>query len=249
MIEIRKARKQFGTQVVFENLDLTINKGESVFVIGKSGTGKSVLLKSIVGLLKLDAGEVWLDGNEISALPEDKLHPVRKKCGYLFQQPALLDSLTIYENLAFGLRAHRICETEEGVGQRIRTVLDAVHVGDEWLNCFPPELSFGLQKRVSVARALSVDPEYLLFDEPTTGLDPVLTRLITEMISELSKSGRVTSVVVSHDLQCAFRAADRIVLLDNGGVTLDVTPLKFQASTHPLAQAFVREAKERMYVE
>jgi len=244
MIEIRHASKGFQGKSVLKNINLAINTGDLVYVIGRSGSGKSVLLKSIVGLLPLDSGEIWIDEIEISRFSEEELHPIRKRCGYVFQKPALLDSLSVYENLAFGLKAYT---NQADRDQKIKASLAMVQLGEKYLLKYPPELSFGLLKRVSIARALVRSPDALLFDEPTTGLDPALTRVITDLISKLTGRQKMTGVVVSHDLHCALSSADRIVLLEDGKVALDATPVDFQKSKVPLAMAFLKEANLRSW--
>ena len=247
LISIRSAVKSFSGHSVLNGIDLNIKDGELVFVIGRSGTGKSVLLKAIVGLVRLDSGSISVGPDEVTELTEQELHAVRQRCGYVFQQPALLDSLTVYENLAFGLRAHRLCETPAAIMTRIHEVLSQVHLPTRVLPSYPPELSFAFQKRASIARALALSPKYLLFDEPTTGLDPALTVVINQLISELRKNLGVTALVVSHDLHCALEIADRIVLLDQGQIVLDATPEQLKSANLPLAQKFLREARARQY--
>ena len=244
MIRFRKVTKRFGQKLVLDAIDFTIRDGEIVFVMGKSGTGKSVLLKNIVGLLRPDSGEIWVDDTEVSHLAETDYYEVRKKCGMVFQFPALLDSLTVFDNVAFGLRAHRMVEEGESLRVKVEEKLRVVGLGSEILLRFPPELSFGLQKRVSIARTLAVDPGTLLFDEPTTGMDPVGTNAINHLIQDLSRRLNVTSVVVSHDMHCALDIADRIFLLDGGSVLVDGTPQEILRSHEPLVEQFVRAARE-----
>lgn len=245
MIEFRKVSKRFGGKIVLDQMDLTFNDGEIIFIIGKSGMGKSVLLKHIVGLLRPDAGEIWIDGLEATRLKEEDYYPVRKKCGMVFQFPALLDSLTVFENIAFGVRAHRLVTTEAEVASLVEEKLSLVNLGKQYLSSYPTELSYGMQKRVSIARTLAVSPSYLLFDEPTTGLDPVTTSFINDLIQRLSRKLSVTSVVVSHDMHCALAIADKIYLLNRGKVVAAGTPDEMRASTSLLAQDFLKEAKER----
>lgn len=247
MIEFRKLTKSFGGKKVLNGIDLVVRDGEIVFIMGKSGTGKSVLLKNIVGLLHPDSGEIRIDGETVSGLSELAYFPIRKKCGMVFQYPALLDSLTVYENVAFGIRAHRLCEEEEGVRQMVREKLRLVHLDDKMLSRYPSELSFGIQKRVSIARTLAVGPKTLLFDEPTTGLDPVGTGTINRLILNLSRDLKVTAVVVSHDMHCALDIADRILVLDQGSILEAGTPMEIIASRVPLVAAFVKAAKEHRY--
>jgi phospholipid/cholesterol/gamma-HCH transport system ATP-binding protein len=240
VISIRNITKRFGDRAVLDGISLDVAAGEILFIIGKSGTGKSVLLKNIVGLMRPDAGEIWVNGEEISRFSERDYLKVRRKCGLVFQSPALLDSLSVAENVAFGLRAHRVYETESGVQERVTEVLRSVGLNTKVKVRLPGELSFGMQKRVSLARSLALAPEYLLYDEPTTGLDPVAMRSINELIRTLARDLNVTSVVVSHDMPCALDIADRIVCLDGGKVAEIGTPHEIRQSSHPVVQAFLR---------
>jgi phospholipid/cholesterol/gamma-HCH transport system ATP-binding protein len=239
MIEYKNLTKSFGSKVVLNGISLFVDRAAIVFVLGTSGTGKSVLLKNTVGLMKPDAGEIWIDGLEISKLSEQELGPVRKKCGMVFQHPALFDSLTVYDNIAFGLRKHYGLPEDE-IATRVKKFLGLVNLsGIE--NKKPPEISFGMQKRVSLARTLAVEPTILLFDEPTTGLDPITTNAINQMIYDLSRRLATTSIVVSHDMHCAINIADRIIVLDQGFIVAEGTPYELTNSTHPLVQDFLRE--------
>ncbi|MEZ4750650.1 MAG: ATP-binding cassette domain-containing protein [Bdellovibrionota bacterium] len=227
--------------------DLEIGPGEIVFVIGKSGTGKSVLLKHIVGLLRPDAGEVYFDGEPTSGKPESEWYRIRKQCGMVFQHPALLDSLTVLENVAFGLRAHRMVKTESEIREAVAAQLETVNLNADIMDRFPPELSFAVQKRVSLARTLAISPDVLLFDEPTTAQDPVATRAINELIKRLARSLGVSCLVVSHDMHCALAIADRIVMLDAGKAVAEGTPKQMLAEKQPLVAGFMKEAKERLF--
>lgn len=239
MIRLVDLKKDFSGREVLKGLNLEIKAGQIVFVLGTSGTGKSVLLKLLVGLLKPTSGRIEIDGREITGLSEDELQSVRKKCGMVFQHPALFDSLTIFENVAFGLRKHSKLD-EAAIRQRVRECLDLVHLEDvEQL--LPQELSYGMQKRVSLARTLAVQPEILLFDEPTTGLDPVTTQAINKLIQELSRKLKTTSVVVSHDMICALQIADQIIVLDQGSIVESGTVAEVQQSRVPLVQDFLAE--------
>ncbi len=243
MIEFRKVSKHFGEKAVLRELSFRIGSGEIVFVLGRSGVGKSVLLKHIVGLLRPDSGEVWVDGTQVSRLPEEAFFPIRKLCGMVFQFPALLDSLSIFDNVAFGLRAHRLCPPEQEE-ERVTELLARVHLGREIGWRFPPELSFGMQKRVSIARTLAIAPRYLLFDEPTTSLDPVTTVAIHDLIHQLSRDLGVTSLVVSHDISGALSVADRILFIDGGRIVGEGTPQELRKNATGLARAFLEESGE-----
>jgi phospholipid/cholesterol/gamma-HCH transport system ATP-binding protein len=242
-LKIKGLRKSFGAREILRGLDLELKDGEIVFVLGRSGTGKSVLLKNIVGLMKPDGGEIWLDGQEISKFSEEEYFPVRKKCGMVFQHPALFDSLTIYENVAFGLR--RLNLEEEMIREKVRLSLSHVNLKDVE-KLLPAEVSYGMQKRASLARTIALDPRYLLFDEPTTGLDPITTNAINNLILRLSRNLKTTSIVVSHDMHCALAIADQIIVLDQGLIVARGSPSELKNSEHPLVRDFLSEASEKV---
>ncbi|MGE3975689.1 MAG: ABC transporter ATP-binding protein [Bdellovibrionales bacterium] len=240
MVEFKNVHKQFGSHHVLKGISFAIEQGEIIFILGTSGTGKSVLLKNIVGLLTPDSGEIWIDGEEVSQLTELQYFPIRKKCGMVFQHPALFDSLTVYENVAFGLRKH-FQLAEEEIQKRVKECLALVHLSDIEEK-FPGELSYGMQKRVSLARTVALQPKILLFDEPTTGLDPVTTNAVNLLIQDLSRKLHTTSLVVSHDMNCALDIADRIIVLDKGIVICNGTPQELKKNTQPLVKDFLEEA-------
>lgn len=241
MITFKDVRKKFGEREVLKGISFDVPEGQILFVLGTSGTGKSVLLKNIVGLLQPTSGEIWIDGEEVSRYPEERMFPIRKKCGMVFQHPALFDSLTVYENIAFGLRKHYPQHSEGTVKARVLECLGLVHLsGVE--NKLPQEISYGMQKRVSLARTVAVNPRILLFDEPTTGLDPVTTNAINQLILELSRKLKTTSMVVSHDMQCALAIADQIMVLDKGNIVDQGSPAQLKKSKHPLVIDFLKEA-------
>ncbi len=242
MIEYKNLVKKFGERTILKGLSLKIAKGEILFILGTSGTGKSVLLKNTVGLLRPDSGEVWIDGEETSHFTEEQYLKIRKKCGMVFQHPALFDSLTIYENVAFGLRRH-FQYSEEVIQQKVTQSLQLVQLS-EVEQKFPSQISYGMQKRVSLARTVAIEPQILLFDEPTTGLDPVTTNAVNDLIQDLSRKLHTTSVVVSHDMNCALAIADRIVVLDKGEIMAVGTPDELKKSTHPLVKDFLAEVTE-----
>ena len=239
MIEFKGLIKKFGSRTVLDGISFRINEGEILFILGTSGTGKSVLLKNLVGLLQPDGGEIWIDGQEVSKLSEEEYLPVRKKCGMVFQHPALFDSLNIFENVAYGLRRHYDL-SEAVIKQKVSKALSLVHlIGIE--SKFPGQISYGMQKRVSLARTVALEPRILLFDEPTTGLDPVTTNAVNKLILDLSRQLKTTSVVVSHDMNCALTIADRIIVLDKGAIIASGTPKELRQSQVPLVKEFLSE--------
>ena len=243
-IEFKDIVKKFGERTILKGFSFDVNEGEILFILGTSGTGKSVLLKTLVGLLRPTSGEVWIDGEEVSKISEEDYLPVRKKCGMVFQHPALFDSLTVFENVAFGLRRHYDLSEDE-IQLRVTKCLGLVNLpGVE--HRMPPSLSYGMQKRVSLARTVAVDPKILLFDEPTTGLDPVTTNAVNQLIKNLSRELNTTSIVVSHDMHCALSIADRIIVLDKGNIVDQGTPAQLLKSTQPLVVDFLLEAKEHL---
>jgi phospholipid/cholesterol/gamma-HCH transport system ATP-binding protein len=242
VIEFRGIRKSFGPKVVLDGVDLVIPKGEVFFLIGASGAGKSVLIKHLIGLLKPDSGEIFLDGRDVSRLDTAALYEVRRVCAMVFQHSTLFDSMTCAENVALPLRKHRGLSMKEALAEARRR-LEVVHMqayGDR----YPAELGDGMRKRVAIARALTVDPRYVLFDEPTTSLDPVSARRVDRLIRELSDKLGVTSVVVSHDLASIFSIADRIAFLYKGKLRKVGTPAEFRASDDAIVQQFTRGIAE-----
>ncbi|HEX4923019.1 MAG TPA: ABC transporter ATP-binding protein [Bdellovibrionales bacterium] len=239
MIEFKNVVKRFGERTVLNGITFKVKEGDIIFILGTSGTGKSVLLKNIVGLLRPDEGEIWIDGEEVSRLTEIEYFPIRKKCGMVFQHPALFDSLTVYENIAFGVRRH-LKLPEEQVRQKVKRSLQLVNLSDI-SHKMPAEISYGMQKRVSLARTVAIEPRILLFDEPTTGLDPVTTNTVNQLIKDLSRTLKTTSIVVSHDMQCALDIADRVIVLDKGQIVEDASPAQLKQSKVPLVRDFLAE--------
>jgi phospholipid/cholesterol/gamma-HCH transport system ATP-binding protein len=237
MISFRNLQKSFGPKRVIEDVSFDVHDGEVFFIIGQSGVGKSVLIKHLVGLLCPDGGEIWLDGEEISHFDEARMYPVRMKCAMVFQHSTLFDSMTCAENVALPLRKHKGMRPKEALGEAKRR-LDQVHMR-EFAGRYPPELGDGMRKRVAIARALTLDPRYVLFDEPTTSLDPVSARRVDKLIRELSDTLGVTSIVVSHDLASIFTIADRIVMLYQGLVRLLGTPDEFKNAADPIIEQFI----------
>jgi phospholipid/cholesterol/gamma-HCH transport system ATP-binding protein len=237
LIEFRKVSKRFGRQVVLDHIDLEIEEGESIVIIGASGSGKSVMLKHMVALLQPDEGQVFFDGRRIDALPERKLVFVREQFGFLFQMGALFDSMNVEDNVGFPLVEHTHKKPEvisRIVGQKLALVgLPQVR------RKMPAELSGGQRKRVALARAIALDPRVILYDEPTTGLDPIRADIINELILKLKRELNVTSVVVTHDMQSAFKVGDRIVMLHEGHLIFDGTPSQVRSSDNPIVRRFV----------
>jgi len=238
LIEFRNVHKRFGRQVVLNGVDLGINEGESLVIIGASGSGKSVMLKHMVGLLQPDEGEVWFDGKRIDQLPERKLMDVRVQFGFLFQMGALFDSMNVEDNVAFPLVEHTSKPKAE-VSKIVDQKLGMVGL-PEVRKKMPAELSGGQRKRVALARAIALDPRVILYDEPTTGLDPIRSDVINELILKLQRELKVTSVVVTHDMQSAFKVADRIVMLHEGKLMFDGTPEQIRTSENPVVKRFVQ---------
>lgn len=237
MIEVRNLQKSFGAQRVLEDVNLRIEKGESVVIIGRSGGGKSVLLKHLIGLLMPDAGEVLIDGQNIVGMNERQLLPVRHNFGMLFQGAALFDSMTVGENIAFALRRQRQC-AEADVQEKVSEALALVELaGIE--NKKPAQLSGGMRKRVGLARAIVYRPEILLYDEPTTGLDPVMSDSIDQLIVSIREKLNVTSVVVTHDMRSARRIGQRIFMLYHGRIYFSGTADEIFSSQDPVVHRFV----------
>ena len=238
-IECRNLFKSFGRKAVLQGVNLTVERGETMVILGGSGSGKTVLLKHMNGLMGPEAGEVFFDGWEISRVEEEELTEVRKRVAMVFQSCALFDSLTIGENIAYPLNEHTALSPEE-IRDRVRESLSLVGLeGSEEL--YPAEMSGGMKKRAALARALILRPEGLLYDEPTTGLDPIMTHRINRMIRELQKKLAVTSVVVTHDLQSAFVVADRLAFLQKGQIQFVGTRKEFQASTDLALHEFLSD--------
>jgi phospholipid/cholesterol/gamma-HCH transport system ATP-binding protein len=236
-IELRHVHKRFGHLVVLNDVSLSIEKGQSLVIIGASGSGKSVMLKHIVGLLKPDKGEVGFDSERIDTLPERKLAEVRTKFGFLFQMGALFDSLTVLDNVAFPLVEHTKLPPEE-IHETAMEKLRMVGLPDVGQK-MPMELSGGQRKRVALARAIALSPQVVLYDEPTTGLDPIRSDVINELILKLKRELKITSIVVTHDMNSAFKVADRIVMLYEGKLIFDGSPEEIQCCAEPIVKRFV----------
>lgn len=242
MIQLIDIHKSFGKQKVLDGLNLEIEDGKTTVIIGKSGGGKSVLLKHIIGLLKPDSGQVIINGIDITTLSDKELNEVRKNFGMLFQEAALFDSMNVGENIAFPLREHtkkKEEEIREIVGERLRAVgLPGVE------NKMPSELSGGMRKRVGLARALAMHPQIILYDEPTTGLDPIMTEAINDLIINTQRNFNVTSVVISHDIESIFEIGHKIAMLYDGKIVEYGTPEVIKQSDNPVLKQFLSGSLE-----
>lgn len=237
MIEIKELSKTFNSHKVLDNLSLTINKGETKVIIGRSGCGKSVLLKHIVGILRPESGSVIIDGRDITKLSEKALKPIRMKIGMVFQGGALFDSLNVAQNVGFGLIEHMNLSPRDVTTKVYRSLS---HVGlcdiDQLM---PSELSGGMKKRVAIARALCIAPEIILYDEPTTGVDPITGDSINDLIRSLHDKLKVTSVVVTHDMRSAYKIADRIAMLYDGKIIAEGSPAEIQNTPDAVVHQFI----------
>jgi phospholipid/cholesterol/gamma-HCH transport system ATP-binding protein len=242
MIKIRGLSKQLSSKRVLDDLDLDIVDGETIVVLGPSGTGKSVLLKHIMGLMQPDAGSIEIGGENIVGMGERDLNEVRKRFGMLFQGAALFDSMTVGENVGLALREHTRMKERE-IASRVAERLEWVGLrGTEMLK--PASLSGGMRKRAGLARAIAMDPQYILYDEPTTGLDPIMADVINRLIRDLQKRLGVTSIVVTHDLISAYHVADRMAMLYGGKVVFSGTPDQVRATTVPMVKQFIEGSSE-----
>lgn len=237
LIELRDVYKSFGEKHVLRGITLDVKKGETLVILGGSGTGKSVTLKLMVGLLRTDKGQILFDGQDITNFKEKEFYPVRKRASYLFQGGALFDSMTVFGNLAYPLREHTKMSTRE-IMPLVRESLDRVELQDVE-HLYPSDLSGGMMKRVALARAIINKPELVLYDEPTTGLDPLTTRTINRLIRKLQKDLSITSVVVTHDMSTARYVADRLAFLDKGELVFLGTLEEAARSDHKLLRAYL----------
>lgn len=240
-IVLSGVRKAFGERVILDGLDLTVSDGETVAIIGSSGMGKSVMLKSIVRLLEIDGGTVSVDGQNVALLERPALYELRRRIGYVFQFAALFDSMTVFDNVAMGLRRAQVPEDE--VGARVHESLKLVEMSG-FNERLPAQLSGGQRKRVGLARAITTQPKYLLYDEPTTGLDPVTTAVIDRLIMRTREELGVTSIVVTHDMTSAYRIADRIGMLFQGRIRQIGTPENIRATDDQVVKAFIEGRPE-----
>lgn len=239
VLEIRNLRKGFGNQKVLKNISLKLFDSENLVVLGKSGSGKSVLIKCIVRLMNPDSGIIDLLGHRMDSLNRNELDELRKKIGFLFQSGALYDSMTVRQNLEFPLRRIKINLTEKEIREKVNEVLENVGL-TEALNKMPSQLSGGMRKRISLARTIIVDPLIMLYDEPTTGLDPVTSDEISQLINDVQKKYKTSSLIITHDIECARTTADRIIMLHEGEVYSEGKLEDFEKSTDPNIQSFFR---------
>jgi phospholipid/cholesterol/gamma-HCH transport system ATP-binding protein len=239
MIVLRDVHKRFGHQVVLDGVDLDVQEGETLALLGPSGTGKSVLLKHIIGLIRPDSGTVIVDDQDVGKLKRKELAKLRSRIGYVFQNGALFDSMDVFENVRLGITDGEKYRDEDYARQRVTECLKLVNLAPEVMAKFPAELSGGMRKRVGIARAIAGSPKYLLYDEPTSGLDPVNADVIDGLVKRLDNELGVTSVMVTHDVRGAFRTADRLALLTGGKIVQQGSQEEFLKSRNPKVQEFL----------
>ena len=239
MIVLRGVHKRFGSQVVLDGVDLDVQEGETLALLGPSGTGKSVLLKHIIGLIRPDSGIVVVDDQDVGKLRRKELATLRSRIGYVFQNGALFDSMSVFENVRLGITDEDKFRDEDYARERVAGCLKLVNLAPEVLVKYPAELSGGMRKRVGIARAIAGSPKYLLYDEPTSGLDPVNADVIDSLVKRLDNELGVTSVMVTHDVRGAFRTADRLALLTGGRIVQQGTQDEFLKSNNPKVQEFL----------
>jgi phospholipid/cholesterol/gamma-HCH transport system ATP-binding protein len=238
IVFLKNITKKFGDKVVLDNLSLGVERGKTTVVIGPSGCGKTVLIKHLIVLLRPNSGEIYFNNQRIDNLEENKLNRIRTHYGFLFQAGALFDSLDVAENILFPVRQHYKTTDRSGLDELVKAKLAMVGL-DGYQNYYPANLSGGQRKRVALARAIALNPEIILYDEPTTGLDPILADIINELIIKLRKGLGVTTVVVTHDMKSAYKIADRIIMLDDGKIIADGDADYIRNHPHPIVQQFI----------
>jgi len=239
VIEITNLKKTFGEQEVLKNVNLNLYTGENLVVLGKSGSGKSVLIKCLVRLLEADGGKIHILGEDVNALNTKNLGTLRRKIGFLFQSGALYDSMSVRDNLEFPLRRLKRDLSRKEIDEIVREVLENVGLSDS-IDKMPSQLSGGMRKRISLARTLVADPLIMLYDEPTTGLDPVTSDEISLLINDVQKKYKTSSIIITHDIECARQTADRMVMLQEGEVYMEGNLEMFEKSTDPLIRSFFK---------
>lgn len=237
IVEIKNLTKRFDSNVVLDNISIDVHRGENLVVFGRSGQGKSVLLKCIIGLMHFESGQILINGQDISKLTVKELNEVRKNIGFLFQGAALYDSMTVKENLEFPLKKHFPDKSQKEIDEKIHYTLELVSL-EEAIDKIPSELSGGMKKRIGLARSIITDPELMLYDEPTTGLDPITTKEISELIINLQKKLNMTSIAVTHDLICAEIIADRAIFLKDAKIAYEGKLEELTSSSDPFLRNF-----------
>ena len=240
VIAIKGLKKAFGEKVVLKDINLELKKGENIVVLGRSGTGKSVTIQCIVGLLKPDAGSLKVFGDEVAEMTDKELKQLRMKIGFLFQSGALYDSMTVRENLEFPLtRVLKLTDQQE-IDKRVEEALDSVGLSES-IDKMPSDLSGGMRKRAGLARTVIVNPDIILYDEPTTGLDPITSREISELILAIQKKNKTSSIIITHDMECARLAADRVVIMDEGEFIAEGSFDELHKSTNKIVASFFKD--------
>lgn len=242
MIDFIDIYKSFGSNHVLRGVSLTVNTGEVMFIVGASGAGKSVLVKHLVGLLRPDKGRILLDGQDVTALSEEEYYPVRKRCAMVFQNSTLFDSMTLLDNVALPIRKH-FKVSMKVARERALEKLELVGMADS-ASRFAADYGDGMRKKVAIARALTLDPEFVIFDEPTTGIDPISAAIVDDLIIDLSSRLGVTCIVISHDLRSIFRVADRVAMLYKGQFRLDGPPEAYRNTDDPIVHQFINGLPE-----
>lgn len=237
VIEIKDLYKSFGTNAVLKGVSFSVKKGENLVVLGKSGSGKSITIKCVVGLVNVDSGVINVFGTDITKIDNNELNEIRVRIGFLFQNAALYDSMSVRENLAFTLKRHAKKLSSEEVENQIKEILESVGLS-EAIDKMPSELSGGMRKRIGLARTLILKPEIILYDEPTTGLDTITSREISELVLEIQKKNKTSSIIITHDMACAKHTADRLVILKDGVIHIEGTYEELEKSEDEWVRSF-----------